>query len=155
MDTEKEIIIQEIVTAIRKLYRAVYLDATRASRRFDLTASQSGVLRILAKNGPLSSANLSRKIFVTPSNMTGIIDRLAKKDLVQRIQHPEDRRISLISLTGSGEKLSRILPDPIENRLIAGLGDLSQEEIQHLHEAMVRLLALMGGDRIPLDETNH
>ena len=82
MSSENEIIIKEIVSSIRRLYRAVYLDSSKVSRRFGLTGSQSGVLRTLFRNGPLSSADLSRNLFMTPSNITGIIDRLEKKGLV-------------------------------------------------------------------------
>lgn len=79
MITENELLIKEIVCAIRRLVRAVYLDTEKMSRRFGLTGPQSGVLRTLSEHGPLSSADLSRKLYVTPANITGIIDRLEKK----------------------------------------------------------------------------
>jgi len=80
MSAENELIIKEIVDAIRRLYRAVYLDSAKMSRQFGLTGSQSGVLRNLVAHGPLSSAALSRRLYVTPSNITGVIDRLENVD---------------------------------------------------------------------------
>lgn len=135
--------VKEIVFSIRRLYRAVYLDTSKMSRGFGLTASQSGVLRELLKNGDLSSADLSRKLFVTPSNITGIIDRLEKKALVARQPKAGDRRVILIALTPDGRDLAQRLPDPIENKLILGLGDLDHEKVERIAETMCQLLDLI------------
>ena len=157
MFTENEAVIESIVGAIRRLNRAVYLDASRTSREFGLTRSQSGVLKILLMHGPLSSADLSRKLYMTPSNMTGIIDRLEKKGLVDRTRQPVDRRVVLITLTESGKDISRRLPDSIERKLVSELMELSPEQIQMLSKAMNQILHLMDAQEVedtPL-EFNH
>ena len=157
MFTGNEAVIESIVGAIRRLNRAVYLDASRTSREFGLTRSQSGVLKILDTYGPLSSADLSRKLYMTPSNMTGIIDRLEKKGLVDRTRQPVDRRVVLITLTESGKDLSRLLPDSIERKLVSELIVLSPEQIQTLSKAMNQIVHLMDAHWIedtPL-EFNH
>lgn len=144
--SEKEAVIKEIVGEIRQLYRSVYHESMEMRRRFGLTGPQSATLRVLARSDPLSSAELSRKLFVTPSNMTGIIDRLENKGLVKRIQKKGDRRIMLISLTRKGVEVSESLPDPIEKKLILGLADLDIEEIRELHQAMNRILYLIDAE---------
>jgi len=143
MGSQNEMLIKEIVGSIRKLVRAVYLDSSKMSRKFGLTGSQSGVLRNLFLHGSLSSADLSRKLYVTPSNITGIIDRLEKKSLVERIRKVGDRRITLIRLTEAGAKVSRTLPDPIEKKFIAQLADLEPEHVQLLSVAMNQILSLI------------
>lgn len=154
MSTENEVIIKEIVDAIRRLYRAVYLDSSKMSRQFGLTGSQSGVLRNLFAHGALSSADLSRKLYVTPSNITGVIDRLERKCLVERIRKVGDRRVALITLTEKGEELSKSLPDPIEKKLISELADLEPEHVQLLSMAMNQILNLMdtqGVENTPME----
>lgn len=155
MNTGSEKKIEEIVYSIRRLYRAVYLDSSKMSRGFGLTAPQSGVLREILKNGPLSSADLSRRLFVTPSNITGIIDRLEKKALVLREPKAGDRRVLLIVLTPAGRKLARQLPDPVENKLIVALGDLGNEKIAQISATMTQLLNLIdaGGPSCLRDDT--
>jgi MarR family transcriptional regulator, organic hydroperoxide resistance regulator len=153
MTVENETVIKEIVGAIRRLVRAVYLDSAKMSKQYGFTGSQSSVLRSLIHSGPLSSAELSRILYVTPSNMTGIIDRLEKKGLVERIRKEGDRRIALITLTGRGADLSRTLPDPIEHKLISELGDLEPEHVQMLGLAVQQILTLIdakGVDETPL-----
>ena len=154
MITENEMVIKDIVVAIRRLVRAVYLDTSKMSRQFGLTGSQSGVLRSLFQEGSLSSASLSRRLHVTPSNITGIIDRLEKKGLVERAPKQGDRRIALINLTESGAALSKQLPDHIETKLISELADMEQEEIHKLNLSMKQILNLIDAKDVadtPLD----
>jgi DNA-binding MarR family transcriptional regulator len=143
MEIKNESVIKEIVDSIRRLYRAVYLDSFKISRQFGLTGSQSAILRNLSVTGPLSSADLSRRLYVTPSNITGIIDRLEKKGLVKRIPKEGDRRVALINLTEEGNKLSHSLPDPIEQKLISGLDDLDPAQIRTLATEMNQILNLI------------
>ena len=109
------------------------------------------MLRTLIKYGPLSSASLSRKLYVTPSNITGIIDRLEKKDLVERVRKEGDLRVALITLTEKGADVSQKLPDPIEKRLIYGLADLETEHVRILSLAMSQILNLI--DARGVDDT--
>jgi DNA-binding MarR family transcriptional regulator len=148
MTVKNEAMINEIASRIRKLRRSVYHDYIRTSRQFGLTETQSDVLRTLLVHGEMSSADLSRNLYMTPANITGVIDRLEKKGLVERIRQQLDRRVALISLTESGKGLSQQLPDPIENKLISGLENLASEQVQALGEAMKKIIDLIGDDRV-------
>ena len=152
MNPENERVIKEIVGSIRKLVRAVYLDSQKMSRRFGLTGQQSQVLRFLFNTGPMSSADLSRLMYVTPSNITGIIDRLERKGLVERIRKEGDRRVALITLTDNGNNISEDIPDPIEKRLINELIDLDPKHVQFISMAMNQILHLI--DVKDLEEAN-
>jgi DNA-binding MarR family transcriptional regulator len=148
MTANNEAMINEIASRIRRLRRSVYHDYIRTSRQFGLTETQSDVLRTLLVHGDMSSADLSRNLYMTPANITGVIDRLEKKGLVERTRQQVDRRVALISLTESGKELSQQLPDPIENKLISGLENLASEQVQALGEAMKQIIDLIGDDRV-------
>jgi DNA-binding MarR family transcriptional regulator len=137
-----EDVIKDIVHSIRRLVRAEYLDSQKMSKQFGLTGPQSLVVRLLIKKGALSSADLSRQMYVTPSNITGIIDRLEKKGLVERIRKQGDRRVALITLTQSGQELGKTIPDPIEKKFINQLADLEPEHLQILAMTMNQILSL-------------
>ena len=148
MNPENESVIKDIVESIRKLVRAVYFDSQKMSRQFGLTGPQSLVLRLLLNNGSMSSAELSRLMYVTPSNITGIIDRLEKKGLVKRVRKEGDRRVALILLTDYGKEMSKNIPDPIEKKFINQLTDLENEHVQILAMAMNQILNLIDTDDI-------
>lgn len=143
MKADHEAVIHNIVDSIRRLVRAVYLDSQKMSKQYGLTGPQSSVLRNLVNDGPMSSADLSRMLYVTPANITGIIDRLEIKGLVRRIKKQGDRRVALITLTGSGQQLGRSIPDPIMNLFISELGDLEPEDLRLLAGAMNQVLNLI------------
>jgi len=147
--------IKEIVGSIRRIVRSISLDSQKMVKRFGLTGPQSLVLRSLASHGTLSSADLSRMLYVTPSNMTGVIDRLEKHGLITRIKKENDRRISLIELTEKGSHLSQTLPDPIEEKLISGLAYLKPTEIFGIYSAFKKIVDLIDATEItdtPIDD---
>ena len=90
---------QQIVTLIRRMVSRIYVDSKGMSKRFGLTGPQALVMRTLLKHGPMSSADLSNALYVTASNLTGIVDRLEQKGLVTRTDKPSDRRVRLLALT--------------------------------------------------------
>jgi DNA-binding MarR family transcriptional regulator len=148
MGLQNDVVVKEIVGSIRRLIRAVSIDSVKMSRQFSLTAPQSGVLRSLSRSGPISSASLSRELCVTPSNITGIIDRLEKKGLVQRNRMEDDRRVTLIQLTEAGELVSRDLPDPIEIRLISGLSELPPKQVKKLDDALEQIIDILDAKEV-------
>ena len=154
MYAENEMLIKEVVGAIRKFVRVVSTDTYKMSREYGLTGPQCVVIRTLAAEGSLSSASLSRRLYVTPANITGIIDRLEKKGLVERNRKDGDRRVALITLTQSGNKMSKTLPDPIETKFIAELGDLGPEHIRILSLVMNQILHLIDAKGIDADFLN-
>ena len=147
MDKSKKQAIQHIVTAIRQLVSSIHHNSAMLKKNYGLTGPQSEALRILDSEGSISSAGLSRKLYVTPSNITGIIDRLEKKELVERIRKPEDRRVSLVTLTDKGHMLYQSLPASIEGKLISGLHDMDVENISTLYKELYKILNILDADQ--------
>lgn len=143
MMQERKQMIKAIVSSLRRLLQSVYNDNEKMSRQYGVTGPQGGVLRSLRDEGPASSAQLSRSLFVTPSTMTGLIDRLEKKKLVVRTPKPGDRRVSIINLTPAGQALSLRLPDPLELRMAAKLADLDTEHVMQINGIVKELLAIV------------
>ncbi len=80
--------------------------------RWDLSPSQFNILNLLAgQSEGVTQVDLSRHLVMHRSNVTGLIDRLERRGLVVRREHPEDRRAYRVTLTSAGQKLMReILP---------------------------------------------
>jgi len=81
-----------------------------ASRRFfarwELGPSQFNVLNLLAdKPAGLSQIELGRLLLMHRSNVTGLVDRLEKRGLLQRREAQGDRRAYRVQLTAAGCKL--------------------------------------------------
>jgi DNA-binding MarR family transcriptional regulator len=144
MNTVNKKTIKHIVNNLRRLLRAVYLDAARMNRLYGVTGQQGLILRSLHNSGSASSVDLSRLLHVSPSNMTGLIDRLEKKNLVVRARKEGDRRITMIELTEAGKALGKKLPDPLEMKLESKLADLDPDHVRELSLAIDDLLSVVG-----------
>jgi MarR family 2-MHQ and catechol resistance regulon transcriptional repressor len=94
--------LDEALNDLAKLYQFRSLE----ERLYDgLTVSQSYCLRDLYFKGPQSMSDLAILLAVRLSTMTGVIDQLERKGLVERVDHPDDRRSLQVRLTSRGKKL--------------------------------------------------
>ena len=71
----------------------------------DLTYAQSHVLFHLAEHPASHMGEVAKAFGVTLPAVTHIVDRLEKKDLVLRGDHPVDRRVYVLDLTRPGQAL--------------------------------------------------
>jgi DNA-binding MarR family transcriptional regulator len=65
------------------------------------------VLALLRRNEPdlLTPVEVAKKLLSSQSGMTGKLDRLEERALIQRTPDPEDRRVVRLRVTGSGRRL--------------------------------------------------
>jgi MarR family 2-MHQ and catechol resistance regulon transcriptional repressor len=106
-------------------------------RRQRLTASQFNALLVLRTAGRdgLRMGEIGRKLVVTKSNVTGLVDRLERQGLVARAGH-RDRRATAVRLTAAGAALlKRAIPR--HARILAELTRGLTETDKH---ALIRLL---------------
>ena len=88
-------------------------DASRSFfQQWDLSPSQFNILNLLHSNDDgLSQSELGRQLITHRSNVTGLVDRLEGRGLVQRKDASADRRAYRVVLTKTGTKLmNQILP---------------------------------------------
>ena len=99
--------------------------AGRYFSRYGITETQFNVLMLLkyALSDGLSQVALSKRLVVNKADMTGLIDRLERKKLVERSRDGHDRRINLVKLTRPGRamllKVEEVYFTEV-NRLFAG-----------------------------------
>jgi DNA-binding MarR family transcriptional regulator len=82
--------------------------------------------------------------------MTGIVDRLCERGLVERRRDPADRRSVVVRLTASGEQLLRRIHEERQERVREFLLRLSPEQRRGLREVMEALIHAL--ESAPLGE---
>lgn len=87
--------------------RAAALFATRL-QELELVPAHAGTLRAIAHNAGISQQALASLLGMVPSRLVSLLDELEKRGLVERRDHPEDRRVYAIHQT---EKGSRAMAD--------------------------------------------
>ncbi len=103
----------------------------------NLTVPQYTTLRTLHHNPDgCSMSSLAENSFQLSATMTGIVDRLVERDLVQRKPDPADRRSQVVSLTESGYQLMNEFEKKQVERLEAVFRFFSAQERSELLRLM-------------------
>ncbi len=111
--------------------------------KMGLTAVQFKSLMYIVKIGDANSKKLADILEVTPANVTGVIDRLIGQGLVQRVESPEDRRVTLLHATDKGKKLITNLEKTQIEHMAQVLSSLNEEELDHLYKGLSALFTAL------------
>lgn len=108
-------------------------------QQFDLTPAQFDVIATLGKTAGLNTGEIGERTLITKGTLTGVIDRLEKKGLVQREVPAQDRRSVVVKLTADGQALfNRALPAHLAD-LKQRFGQLESSELELLRVLLNRL----------------
>jgi DNA-binding MarR family transcriptional regulator len=131
---------QAIVGLLRALRRDLLSRSRSGFVRSGLTAAQLGVISLLAAHDSMTLTELSRELALGHSTVSGIVDRLAAKGIVQRTPSPEDRRYTRIALTEDARRQGGPLgaADP-NSRLVELLANATPEERRTIGEGLALL----------------
>ena len=113
------------------------------SRKFfekaDLTPQQFNILRILRGAGkPISTLQIRQRMLDKMSDTSRIVDRLIKKELVQKVICKSDRRLVDVSISEKGMQLLKSL-DFLNEQMDAELNGLSVDEAKTLNHLLDKL----------------
>ena len=103
----------------------------------NLTPTRFAALAMLLERGTLSQNELGRLTAMDVATIKGVVDRLAKKDLLTIRPDPGDARRNLIELTENGrEVITRAIPVAFEisRKTVAPLSPQEQETLIKLLE---------------------
>ncbi|MDH6215433.1 DNA-binding MarR family transcriptional regulator [Streptomyces pseudovenezuelae] len=128
----------EVVELIGDVVARFYEDYEEAAGEHALTGAQARLLSLLSLE-PLPMRKLARKLKCEPSNVTGIVDRLESRGLVERRPDPADRRVKLAAATDEGLRVARELREGLRFAR-APLAGLSDEERLSLRDLLQRML---------------
>jgi DNA-binding MarR family transcriptional regulator len=113
---------------------------TGLAAEFDLTPAQALALKRLEPNTPLPMSTLADVMICDASNVTGIVDKLEARGLIERRPVEHDRRVKMLAVTKRGEELRRRFMERSSEPPPTIL-KLSSEDQRLLCEVLERLLA--------------
>lgn len=111
----------------------------------NLSHSQLALIRILAPDQQLAMKELADRLQLTPPSVTALTRRLVEVGLVERRQHHEDSRITLLSLTSVGRDLHQQMSCAQLNAMESLLAGLSPEEQQLFLDLLDRAISYAQG----------
>jgi DNA-binding MarR family transcriptional regulator len=140
MNMEKVELIREIIELQRKVDRARRQYGLDVWMSLPLTIAQLKSLFFISNQGSTNLGKLAAALGVTPTNTTGIADRLVKQGLVSRNENMKDRRMLLLQTTSKGEELVSKLRERRKGYLSEILAHLSVGELDTLAQGLASLV---------------
>ncbi len=120
-------------------YNWVMEQSKRFFEKADLTPQQYNILRILRGAGkPLSTLQIRQRMLDKMSDTSRIVDRLLKKELVQKMVCQNDRRLVDVTISDKGMTLLNKL-DNDTHELDSYLSSLSLEEAKMMNHLLDKL----------------
>ncbi|GGX01475.1 MarR family transcriptional regulator [Streptomyces chryseus] len=128
----------EVVELIGEVVSRYHAEYDEAAAQHALTGAQARVLGLLSVEAT-PMRRIARRLKCEPSNITGIVDRLEARGLVERRPDPADRRVKLAAATEEGRRTAAKLRASLDFAR-EPLGELSEDERTALRDLLKRML---------------
>ena len=138
----------QVIVALRRISRAIDLYSRVLVQQHGLTAPQLAALQTVGELQPVSVSAVARSIHLSMATVTGIFNRLEKRELVMRSRNGQDRRTVTLELTEAGVRVLESAPSLLQDRFRAQLAKLKQWEQTQLLASLQRIAAMMDAEEI-------
>jgi DNA-binding MarR family transcriptional regulator len=113
--------------------------------RGELTAPQRMVMAELVRGEGTSLKELSARVSLAHSTVSGIVDRLEKQGMVERAPHATDGRVTVIRASGAvREFLQKKMPALTLTPLVKALERADEQELRAVRKGLNTLERLLG-----------
>jgi DNA-binding MarR family transcriptional regulator len=107
----REELVRALAATLFGVVQRMKQDSARKAAEWDLSVTQ--VRALYALREPASMRELADRLYLDPSNLTALVDRLEDLGLVERTADADDRRIKRLVITEKGVSLSEEIIDAV------------------------------------------
>lgn len=148
-DTNPELNIEEkILSSLRRISRAISLYSSHVQKEHGLTGPQLMLLREVQKKEAITVRLLANSVSLSHATVTGILDRLQSKGLVNRTALEQDKRKRVVTLTEEGGKLLKKAPPPMQTKFRSELEKLEGWEQTQILSSLQRVAQMMSAEEL-------
>ena len=137
----------EVARLFREIMKLFKQNMDKLMVEMGMTAPQGMVMGILSKQNKMKISELSSKIHLSNSTVSGIVDRLEKIGLVERERSEEDKRVVYVSISpnfkDNHHNFHKRLEENTENIMSQG----TPEELDKIFEGLTILKRLLSEDK--------
>lgn len=137
-----------ILQSLRRIIRAVEIHSRKLTAEYRITGPQLVCLLTIGEKGKVTVRELADNVYLSPSTVVGILDRLEKKGLIHRERDREDRRLVNIMPTEEGLALANNSPSPLQDKLAEALEQTPELEQVTIALSLERIVDLMEAKKI-------
>lgn len=106
-------------------------------KNLPIPPSHVKVIIYLARHGISSISDTAKKLGISKSNMTPVIDKLISEGMLNRSNDPNDRRVLRIELTDKAYEFIKIQENAIKDSLAQKISSLNSKDLETLSEHVI------------------
>lgn len=146
-------LIKNILLSLRELRKETHTLLEEQSKKYQLSMTQIFALDMIRQNPKLSLRELAKKVNLSPSTTSEVVEKMVKAGLVEREQSEKNRRRIELSLSNKGlDTLESTYSDWIDDFSI--LDELGDDKLQAFYETQQEMIDLLKKRRVS-DESNE
>ena len=132
---------QDLSYLIIKASKELKNKLDKALKPYDITAAQfSVIIQIHLSNRPITAAQIAQRLGSDRPTISGIINRLEKKNIVLKVNNPDDKRSSHLEIYKEANMLVDTIKTISDNLTIDIFSIYSKEEAKQLKEMILKLI---------------
>jgi DNA-binding MarR family transcriptional regulator len=143
MDEERLNQIADEMYLLFPLFRKKLFKHKNRLKQSSIPHSYFHILKVLKKKGPLPMSEIGRRVCISKSNMTSVIDRLVENGLAERMPDQNDRRVINIALTNKGNELIGEWHVHSNKEIKAKLSSISDEDLETFYESIINIRTIL------------
>lgn len=143
-------VVVPLIRELSRCYQAFERTSDAHIRRSGLTSPQFDIVVTLGNTPGLSFKELGNRTLITKGTLTGIVDRLESRGLVERMACPGDGRSKLVRLTEKGESTFRAVFEPHLAYLAPAIESLAAPDREALEKGLRNLREALDRTRAAL-----
>jgi DNA-binding MarR family transcriptional regulator len=144
--------IPSLIQELRKFSTMMVIYNEGIADKLHLNATDLKCRDLLNQTGPITAGQLAKLTNLTTGAITGVIDKLEKVELVERVQDPNDRRRVIIQpLSHRDPEISQLFK-PLRDSLSHLFKNYTDEELNLILDIFVQLNTLFPKETKKLTE---
>lgn len=130
MSNKEEELSLKLFVVLARAYQAIQKQVAKDIKNYGLNQTEFAVLELLYHKGEQPIQMIGQKVLLASSSITYVVDKLEKKNFLERRACPTDRRVTFAVITEDGKKhMDHHFPKHREalNEIFGGLSDEEKE----------------------------
>jgi DNA-binding MarR family transcriptional regulator len=140
--------LEQVLMSLRRVIRATDLHSKHLAKVSGLTAPQILLLQAIRKLEGAVIGQLANEVSLSQATVTSILDRLEKKEYIERERSTVDKRKVHVHLTELGIEVLRDAPLPLQEHFSRRFNDLQEWEQTMIIAALQRVAYMMDAEHI-------
>ncbi|EDS77884.1 transcriptional regulator, MarR family [Clostridium botulinum C str. Eklund] len=133
----------KIALLIKEINSKINYKVTEELKNIGLTVPQITAIKFIAHRKRVTVSELSEEMSITKATVSGILNRLEKMNIINRIKSKEDKRIVYIIFSDEGLSLAKDIKDIMNNCFENIFSNVSKDELISIDNYLSSLLKVI------------